>query len=462
MPFCVSAVPIQRLRPLQAEATHQPMREAFPRGEALRFVQGAIMNTHQVKTLSNLRPETVAAVEGIPFVTRMLALPEVQDVRDSLDEVHVAGAASNDEMIDVRAELRIQPDTEERMVVMPKFVVAAGLCFDDDAGHCNPLEQGCANGHLHHRGRRASGSEEACFYEAMGLDRYGNRNLADECVSGQLAEQLLPSIRKNRSLMTTLSNLLRSRGKPATWSEVCKTVEDAIHQEGFEFALDYVAQWFLDVPWWNRLEPCWRDKLAALEELLCESQGEAAWERAVATGDIGNPLAVPLDIYEHGGIVYSLAGGGMQCRWDTTQGGAVWVPDEDAEENIRYRVLRKLGVEYRPNPAGEQLRKASRKTGLSAMLALTQELGLDIAPRDLLRLLAEEAQSYCQGVLDEYNAWVNGEVYGVVVYVIDRVTGKRIERRDDECWGFVGSEHAETSLEEAIAHEVIALGAAVH
>lgn len=50
-----------------------------------------------------------------------------------------------------------------------------------------------------------------------------------------------------------------------------------------------------------------------------------------------------------------MTGHGMQCRWDTTRGGAIWVPDEDAEDNIRSNVLRELGVGEKParaRPAG--------------------------------------------------------------------------------------------------------------
>ena len=78
------------------------------------------MNKHQVKILSNLRPETVVAVKGVPFAIRGLALPGVEDARESLSEVAFVGAVDAQEAIDVKAVLRIPPDTEERM----KFFVA--------------------------------------------------------------------------------------------------------------------------------------------------------------------------------------------------------------------------------------------------------------------------------------------------------------------------------------------------
>ncbi|MFP5435562.1 MAG: hypothetical protein ACLGIM_20965 [Alphaproteobacteria bacterium] len=100
------------------------------------------MNKHQVKILSNLRPETVVAVKGVPFAIRGLALPGVEDARESLSEVAFVGAVDAQEAIDVKAVLRIPPDTEERMVMMERFIVAGGLCIDDDAEHCNPLAEG--------------------------------------------------------------------------------------------------------------------------------------------------------------------------------------------------------------------------------------------------------------------------------------------------------------------------------
>lgn len=430
------------------------------------------MNQHQVKVLSNLRPETVVAVKGVPFAIRALALPGVEDARTSHSEVAYAGAADVDDPIDVAALLRMKVDTEERMVVMDRFVVAGGLCFDEDDAHCNPLADGHANGRIHHRGRRARRDEESSFFEALGRDSDGNKALTDERVADQLVAHVVSSIRKNRPVMTTLSNLRRGRGKAASWDAVLKTIADAVHREGWEFALDYVAEWFLDVPRWAELEPGWRDKLADLAQLLCEREAQAAWERALVAGSIGHPLAVLLDIYEHGGVVYSVTGSGMQCRWDTTRGGAVWVPDEGAEDHIRRNVLRGLGVgdagsKDDPLAARDSFDGVNTWTGAyaarsRAMAGMVEAAGVSIGPPELGRLLAEEAERYCCGVLEDYNAWVNGEVYGVVVYVLDRATGRRIKAHDHESWGYLGSEHAEDSLEEAVLSAVMRLGAARH
>lgn len=283
---------------------------------------------------------------------------------------------------------------------------------------------------------------------------------------------VVSSIRKNRPVMTTLSNLQRGQGKSASWDAVLKTIADAVHREGWEFALDYIAEWFLDVPRWAELAPGWRDKLADLAQLLCEREAQAAWERALAAGSIGHPLAVLLDIYEHGGVAYSVTGSGMQCQWDTTRSGAVWVPDEGAEDNIRCNVLRGLGIgdvggKDDPLVPRHSLDGGNAWTGayesrLHAMGGMVEAAGVGLSPSALRRLLAQEAERYCRGVLEDYNAWVNGEVYGIVVYVLDRVTGRRIKAHDHESWGYVGSEHAEDSLEEAMLSAVMRLGAKTH
>lgn len=193
---------------------------------------------------------------------------------------------------------------------------------------------------------------------------------------------------------------------------------------------------------------------------------------------IGHPLALLLDIHEHGGVVYSVSGGGMQCPWDTTRGGAVWVPDEGAESDIRTKVLRDMGLGdlrwfgtvgrqddppvVRYTTDGGRTWLGAYRTEASARAALVEASGLNIDPSELGGRLAEEAARFCRGVLDEYNAWVNGEVYGVAVYVLDRITGRRVRAHDDECWGFIGSEYAEGALEAAVLGAVMRLGAPVH
>lgn len=429
------------------------------------------MISNQVNVLSNLTPETVMQLERVSFINRAMAMPGVLEADDSFGE---ATDLAGDE-ININEVIRLAVDSAERMVVTTKHLVVGGLCYDQDAE--SPLENCDAEGSIFHRGRRASGDEETRFNEALGLDSSGDKDLRTEAVSLQLASHVIVAIRKNRSLMTTLSNLLRSQtgGAKSGWDAVCQEVTAAILQEGWGFALDYISEAFLGVAWWCDLTEEWRDKLDPLYCLIDESEAESAWERAVEAGTIGNPLAQMIDIYEHGGVAYSLSGEGYRCRWDTSVGGAVWVPDAAAEENIRYNVLSKLGVGQvkhfgavgsQENPCHACYTLDDGKTWIGddqgwnwskAMAAMLDASNSKPEATVLSRLMAEEARRYARGVIQSYSEWRNGEVYGVVVYVIDRETGQRIEDLDDEVWGHIGSSYAEETLESGILNTVLHL-----
>jgi len=59
------------------------------------------------------------------------------------------------------------------------------------------------------------------------------------------------------------------------------------------------------------------------------------WKELREEGVIGNPDLVLLDCYQHSGIAWSVSGEGMQCRWDTSSGAGVWVPDDVLKALIR-------------------------------------------------------------------------------------------------------------------------------
>jgi len=77
-------------------------------------------------------------------------------------------------------------------------------------------------------------------------------------------------------------------------------------------------------------------------------------------------------------------------------------------------------------------------------------------------LMYTGAVKYCKDVLDEYNDWRNGNVYGVVCYVIDRSTGRIIKDEEDECWGFIGSQYAEEELEALVLSKALQYSQADH
>lgn len=105
-----------------------------------------------------------------------------------------------------------------------------------------------------------------------------------------------------------------------------------------------------------------------------------------------NPYAFLLDCFAHGSEHWSIHGEGMQCQWDTARGAGVWVPDECLMEEIKDR---------------------------------------------------KEAEVYCRQFLEQYNQWINGEVYGIVTAWYSS-TG---EQEDYESsWMYVGYKHARESM----------------
>lgn len=427
-----------------------------------------------ISTLRNLHPLTVMNVTDVDFITRALAMPKVLDASKSIQEVEPPTGSDQPTALDVTTQLSIQPETSHRMVVMENHVVAGGLVYDRDSSHLDPFLDD-ANGHLYHySSRHGSDDERSDFYRALGLDRNGEQDLNDECVSDRLVAHVTESIRKDRSIMTTLSLLLRSQGKSSTWAAVFKQIRDSILHEGWEFALDYIATAFFGVRWWREISNEFQEKLEPLADLLSENQAIAAWESAVTAGDIGEPLAQLLDIHEHGSILYKMAGG-AGCPWDTTRNGAVWVPDDLTIDNIRTSVLHRLALGAKSlvacPPSGPQKARFSLDGGLTwtdnltgwpqainALLAASGRAAIE--PAELNRMLCAEAENYCRAILDEYNAWRNSEVYGVVVYVIDRHTG--IQTGCDEFWGCVGYDHATARLDETIMEMVMRLASPLH
>jgi len=113
-----------------------------------------------------------------------------------------------------------------------------------------------------------------------------------------------------------------------------------------------------------------------------------------------NPKAVKLSYYEHGASMWSPAGSGPQCQWDTTQFAGWWVPHDD-------QVL----------PEG--------KTWYS--------------------VCAEECKYYTQ--------WINGWMYSYSVEVYDH-TGKLVS--EDSCGGFYGldEEYMHDQIREWLADEI--------
>lgn len=136
---------------------------------------------------------------------------------------------------------------------------------------------------------------------------------------------------------------------------------------------------------------------------MFESIQHTWWKKGREDGTIGNKYAVSLDVYEHSGISYSVSGEGTQCRFDTSRGGALWIPDDDTITNIRIVAAEKQIDEV---------------------------------------LVAFE---FARAEANEYTMWCNGDCYGVVLTTYDAL-GTEVET--DAVYGYIGMESAEAGLRD--------------
>lgn len=424
-----------------------------------------------VTAIRNLQPQTVVALENVPFLEKAKALPDVEAASCSIDDVFMTGDSSG-RIIDANEAMCITPDIEERMVVMGSCVIYGGLAYDHTGGF-DPLEEGSANGNIYHAStRRGDADQVAAYNEALGLDADGNKDLSCQSVRDRLVQRVMKGIGNDLGVFTRMLKMLQDQGKPLSKASMQTLIEFCIDQEGWKFALDYLADSLFGVAYWHRLDDDVRERFAVLEDLFSEAAVEACWEEASEAGEVGNPLAVVLDIYEHSGIAYSVSGSGMNCRWDTSRGAAVWVPDQDAVDNIRSSVFKDLGIgkvalfgavgskhdQIHARYTLDGSTWVGEGKGWSWKEAQDQMIAASLTPIDQIQLqsfMYAKAEEYCKGVLEEYNDWVNGNVYGVVCYVVDRETGDILHDESEECWGYLGCDGAEQELEAMILAKVI-------
>lgn len=102
-----------------------------------------------------------------------------------------------------------------------------------------------------------------------------------------------------------------------------------------------------------------------------------------------NNIALPLFVYEHGGITMNTKG--FECPWDSGQVGIIFVTKEDVRKEYKWKRISK-----------------SRLASI---------------------------YSYLKNEIETYDDYISGNVYG---YTTD----------DDSCWGFYGYNHEESGLLE--------------
>ena len=201
-----------------------------------------------------------------------------------------------------------------------------------------------------------------------------------------------------------------------------------------------------------------------------------AWKQLRNAGLIGNKYGVLLDCYEHSGQSWSVTGTGMQCRWDTSTGAGIWLPDDCAEEELQRR--ESVYAFGRIDSNGSWTSKSGKKRywaitdvgygstrsenfekwheAFEWLASHIKNAGLKLPrakeARRLQLLLASQraADELARQALDTYNEWLSGACYGVVSTSFSNVGEAKSpiwqRQESDEVWGFIGSDYA---MEEA-------------
>lgn len=351
-------------------------------------------------------------------------------------------------------------------------IIAAYLVQDE--GCENPLDNCDGMGKIIGRGRYQTRNQggESEFYEAFGLDSYGDKDYG--LVEDQVNKAWIEYVESLDSGFW--SAVLDALGYPTPSACDDKAMDAAgeymnklrdgltefdISSPGYEVfdALNDVESYITDYD-------ASRAEISAASQLFqfdAEKVREDCFNEAIRAGDIGNRFAVLLDVYDHSGIAWSISGGGMQCRWDTSSGAGLWLPDSICEDEItrRAKVYATYWIENTSRLRGrdKKYQLLCMKDGKSESIAFsddwshlwkmaqTSSEGLTITPEMLRKGEIRAMYELAGQALEQYNAWLSGDCYGCVMQRFQRQEDDSWESvEDDACWGFVGSDYAEEVL----------------
>ena len=112
-----------------------------------------------------------------------------------------------------------------------------------------------------------------------------------------------------------------------------------------------------------------------------------------------DPDAIEIDKFEHGAACcyYSLRGEGTQCRWDTSRGWAIWMPDKCLLDELK------------------GLKGKKRR---------------------------DKCVVYARQACELHNQWANGEVYGII-------SKDAADNEIGSCWGYFGDDGQKDGIENA-------------
>lgn len=344
----------------------------------------------------------------------------------------------------VEIELPLKPEDrlQDELVTVERPDGGYRVAYLVHDEHCdNPLEDCDGMGVIWHHPRSHYGKSDG-YYEACGLDSYGDPVIDEDKLQQMWHDKVMALSLQDFYINPALREIADA--------------EDLREMLADESIIgDYTFEQNARSAWGVRLEDADPDDVQALIDKVEEKLID--WSYAAAADECQQPMdkyAVLLDAYEHGARAYSLSGGGMQCRWDTSRGEAVWVADKYAKEEIdrRARVYAFGKIESVGTNTGKKLYKVSPLSGVepsrfeewSDAFEFLRRFGIyydgELTPEDVERGFQRALYEVAKNCVKAYDSWQRGDNYCVICVDCD-AEGKQVGD-EDACWGYIGLDYA--------------------
>lgn len=344
----------------------------------------------------------------------------------------------------VEVELPLEPENwlQDELVTVERPDGGYRVAYLMHDVHCdNPLDDCDSLGKVWHHPRSHYGESDG-YYEALGLDSYGDPVIDEDKLQQMWHDKVMALSLQDFYINPALREIADA--------------EDLREMLADESIIgDYTFEQNARSAWGVRLADADPDDVKALIDKVEEKLID--WSYEEAERECTQPMdkyAVLLDVYDHSGRSYSLSGGGMQCRWDTSRGEAVWVADAYAKEEIdrRARVYAFGEIEPVGTNTGKKLYKVSPLSGVepsvfegwTAAFEFLRQFGIhydrDLTPEDVERGFQRALYEVAKDCVKAYDSWQQGDNYGVICVDCD-AEGKQVGD-EDACWGYIGLDYA--------------------
>lgn len=358
---------------------------------------------------------------------------------------HITHSATIDGM---EVELTFEPNYEGHILaerVGDKLVVAY-LVQDSDPE--NPQTSGDANGGIYTRSTRGYGGgsisdNDSEIESALGVDGYGSPDIdklfACEPYTDYKGTQQKHTCLRDIAARMYLDDVGGNFDLIEGWLDAqgLELDEGQTFDEAFQVHHDDI---------WRDLEDS-NGFFSNEVESLATSLYSDYWQQ------IAGPFVVPLDYCgsNHGPGTMSI----NPTTWDGDPDDlptGIWVADKSAIENLTPYPPVVSMKQVQPYPDSVYGVFKDEVENYRGSWAECKAFIKDFNPPTTDADLRDAASKYAESICSSYQSWCNGDVYGCVVEVFDRIGDDPDEPHwesdgdHDACWGFIGSDYALESL----------------